>query len=50
MNFLKLISFLGIYEILLNKSKLDPKLLLAPITLQEAIQSTRIEGTQVTFR
>lgn len=42
-------KLLGIYEILLNKSKLDPKLLLAPITLQEAIQSTRIEGTQVTL-
>ncbi|WP_061312723.1 Fic family protein [Clostridium botulinum] len=42
-------KLLGIYEILLKKSKIDPELLLAPITLQEAIQSTRIEGTQVTL-
>lgn len=42
-------KLLGIYEVLLGKSKIDPKLLLAPITLQEAIQSTRIEGTQVTL-
>ncbi len=40
---------LGEYEILLSKSKINPNLLLAPITLQEAIQSTRIEGTQVTL-
>lgn len=40
---------LGEYEILLRKSKINPNLLLAPITLQEAIQSTRIEGTQVTL-
>jgi len=33
----------------LSKSKIDPKLLLTPITLQEAIQSTKIEGTQVTL-
>lgn len=42
-------KLLGIYETLLNKSKIDPKLLLVPIALQEAIQSTRIEGTQVTL-
>ena len=42
-------KLLGIYDVLLGKSKIDPKLLLAPITLQEAIQSTRIEGTQVTL-
>jgi Fic family protein len=42
-------KLIGIYEVLLSKSKIDPKLLLAPITLQEAIQSTKIEGTQVTL-
>lgn len=42
-------KLIGIYDVLLGKSKIDPKLLLAPITLQEAIQSTRIEGTQVTL-
>jgi len=42
-------KLLGIYDVLLGKSKIDPKLLLAPITLQEAIQSTRIEGTHVTL-
>lgn len=42
-------KILGIYQVLLEKSKIDPELLLAPITLQEAIQSTRIEGTQVTL-
>jgi len=42
-------KLVGIYQVLLNKSKINPKLLLMPITLQEAIQSTRIEGTQVTL-
>ncbi|MGL5087604.1 MAG: Fic family protein, partial [Clostridium sp.] len=42
-------KLIGIYEVLLSKSKIDPALLLAPIALQEAIQSTRIEGTQVTL-
>ncbi len=42
-------KYIGIYETLLSKSKLNSQLLLAPITLQEAIQSTRIEGTQVTL-
>lgn len=42
-------KLLGIYQVLLEKSKINPELLLAPITLQEAIQSTRIEGTQVTL-
>lgn len=42
-------KLIGVYEVLLSKSKVDPKLLLAPITLKEAIQSTRIEGTQVTL-
>lgn len=42
-------KLIGIYEVLLNKSKINPRLLLTPITLQEAIQSTKIEGTQVTL-
>lgn len=42
-------KYIGIYETLLSKSKLNSQLLLAPITLQEAIQSTRTESTQVTL-
>ena len=42
-------KLIGVYQVLLNKSKIDPNLLLTPITLQEAIQSTKIEGTQVTL-
>ncbi|EJP6473550.1 Fic family protein [Clostridium sporogenes] len=42
-------KLVGIYQVLLNRSKIDPELLLTPITLQEAIQSTKIEGTQVTL-
>ena len=42
-------KLLGIYDVLLKKSKVNPNLLLTPITLHEAIQSTRIEGTQVTL-
>nr|WP_307905773.1 Fic/DOC family N-terminal domain-containing protein [Clostridium botulinum] len=42
-------KLIGVYQVLLNKSKIDPELLLTPITLQEAIQSTKIEGTQVTL-
>ncbi|MGG7056746.1 Fic family protein [Clostridium tertium] len=42
-------KLLGIYDVLLEKSKINPNLLLTPITLHEAIQSTRIEGTQVTL-
>lgn len=42
-------KLIGVYEVLLSKSKIDPNLLLTPITLQEAIQSTKIEGTQVTL-
>lgn len=42
-------KLIGVYQVLLNKSKIDPSLLLTPITLQEAIQSTKIEGTQVTL-
>jgi Fic family protein len=42
-------KLIGVYQVLLSKCKIDPDLLLAPITLQEAIQSTKIEGTQVTL-
>ncbi len=42
-------KLIGVYQVLLSKSKIDPNLLLTPITLQEAIQSTKIEGTQVTL-
>ncbi|AWI03490.1 Fic family protein [Clostridium drakei] len=42
-------KLVGVYQVLLNRSKIDPELLLTPITLQEAIQSTKIEGTQVTL-
>jgi len=42
-------KLIGIYETLLSKSKINPEILLMPLTLQEAIQSTRIEGTQVTL-
>lgn len=42
-------KLIGIYQVLLKKSKIDPELLLIPIRQQEAIQSTRIEGTQVTL-
>lgn len=42
-------KLIGVYQVLLNKSKINPELLLTPITLQEAIQSTKIEGTQVTL-
>lgn len=42
-------KLIGIYQVLLSKSKINHELLLTPITLQEAIQSTKIEGTQVTL-
>jgi Fic family protein len=42
-------KLIGVYQVLLSKCKIDPDLLLTPITLQEAIQSTKIEGTQVTL-
>jgi hypothetical protein len=42
-------KLIGVYVTLLKKSKINPELLLTPIALQEAIQSTKIEGTQVTL-
>lgn len=39
---------IGIYNTLLNQSKINKRLLIAPIALQEAVLSTKIEGTQVT--
>lgn len=39
---------IGIYNTLLNQSKINKKLLITPIALQEAVLSTKIEGTQVT--
>ncbi|GAX89080.1 Fic family protein [Effusibacillus lacus] len=37
------------YQIMLRNAKVSPKLLLNPIMLNEAVQSTKIEGTQVTL-
>lgn len=37
------------YQTMLKNSKINPNLLLAPITIKEALQSTRIEGTQATL-
>ncbi len=37
------------YETLLENTKIDKNLLLSPILKQEAVQSTKIEGTQVTY-
>lgn len=42
-------KLVGIYNTLLSESKISKALLLKPITLQEAIQSTKIEGTQITL-
>lgn len=42
-------KLIGVYQMLLSKTKIDTNLLLTPITLQEAIQSTKIEGTQITL-
>lgn len=39
----------AIYDNMLNQSKINKVLLLTPISLNEAVQSTRIEGTQVTI-
>lgn len=39
----------GKYQIILKKSKVNEYFLIAPFTLQEAVQSNKIEGTQVTF-
>lgn len=37
------------YQVLLQNSKLPSQLLLNPVMLHEAVQSTKIEGTQVTL-
>lgn len=37
------------YQILLKNTKIPSKLLLNPVMLKEAVQSTKIEGTQVTI-
>ncbi|GAB6004530.1 Fic family protein [Geobacillus vulcani] len=37
------------YQTMLRHSKLHPRFLLRPIMLKEAVQSTKIEGTQVTL-
>ena len=42
-------KLIGVYQMLLSKTKIDTNLLLTQITLQEAIQSTKIEGTQITL-
>lgn len=39
----------GKYEVMLKKSKVREDILITPLSLQEAFQSTKIEGTQVTF-
>ncbi|AGB40968.1 hypothetical protein Halha_1007 [Halobacteroides halobius DSM 5150] len=39
----------GKYEVMLKKSKINEDFLITPLSLQEAFQSTKIEGTQVTF-
>lgn len=46
---LEAVKYLGIYETSLNKSKIEPQLLMMPIVLKEAVQSTKIEGTQATM-
>ncbi|KRQ86507.1 Adenosine monophosphate-protein transferase SoFic [Caloramator mitchellensis] len=37
------------YQTMLKNTKMNPDLLLAPITIKEALQSTKIEGTQTTL-
>ncbi|SDK39862.1 Fic family protein [Halanaerobium congolense] len=39
----------GKYQIMLKKSKVNEYFLITPFSLQEAVQSSKIEGTQVTF-
>jgi len=39
----------GKYEVMLRKSKVKEDFLITPLSLQEAVQSTKIEGTQITF-
>ncbi|EOC99377.1 Fic family protein [Caldisalinibacter kiritimatiensis] len=40
---------IGKYQIMLRNSKINPDFLINPLILQEAVQSTKIEGTQVTL-
>ena len=37
------------YQTILNNSKVPWNILINPLLLQEAVQSTKIEGTQVTI-
>ncbi|TDX43018.1 Fic family protein [Orenia marismortui] len=39
----------GKFQVMLKKSKINEDFLITPLSLQEALQSTKIEGTQVTF-
>lgn len=39
----------GKFQVMLRKSKINEDFLITPFILQEAVQSTKIEGTQVTF-
>ncbi|MCK4258900.1 MAG: Fic family protein [Halanaerobiales bacterium] len=40
---------IGKYQIMLEKTKIDAEILMNPLLLNEAVQSTKIEGTQVTL-
>src|SRR6056297_2949041 len=40
---------LGKYQVMLKKSKVNEYFLITPFSLQEAVQSSKIEGTQATF-
>ncbi|MFP4016345.1 MAG: Fic family protein [Halanaerobiales bacterium] len=42
-------TIVGKYQVMLNKSKVNEYFLISPFTMQEAVQSSKIEGTQVTF-
>ncbi|MFW6306175.1 MAG: Fic family protein, partial [Bacillota bacterium] len=39
----------GKYQVMLRKSRVNEYFLITPFTMQEAVQSSKIEGTQVTF-
>ena len=39
----------GKFQVMLKKSKVKEDFLITPLSLQEAVESTKIEGTQVTF-
>ena len=40
---------LGKYQVMLKKSKVNEYFLITPFSLQETVQSSKIEGIQVTF-